>query len=90
MAISICPDLRLVYDYEVAHGNTVARIDAPAGTECEYAIVFAEPLKIWGTAKTGEISPAVKYWECLDTHYAIEVGFYCREHRHSVAGPAID
>jgi hypothetical protein len=90
MDIAICPDLRLVYDYEVAHGNTVTRIDAPAGTTCEYAIVFAEPLKILGTAATGEMPPVVKHWECRDTHYAIEAGFFCREHRHSIAGPLVD
>jgi len=90
MNVAICADLRIVYDYEIAHGNTIVRIDAPAGSECEYALVFADSLKIWGTAKTGELPLVVRSWECRDTHYPIEAGFYCGEHRHSIAGPISD
>jgi hypothetical protein len=90
MNVAICPDLRLVYDNEIANGNSVERIDAPAGTECEYAVVFNQPLMIWGAPKTAELASTVKYWECRDSHYAIEAGYFCSKHRHSIAGPVPD
>jgi len=90
MGLNLCPDLQLVYDYEVAHGNAVIRIDSPAGIECEYAVVFSEPLKICGTPQTDELPSFVMHWESHDSHYPTEAGFFCSEHRHSVAGPVLD
>jgi hypothetical protein len=90
MDIAICPDLRPVYDYEVAQGNVVTRIDAPAGTECEYAIIFGEPLKSLGIPDCEDPPDFMSHWECRDSHYPIEAGFFCREHRHCIAGPIHD
>jgi len=85
-----CPDLQAIHDYEVAQGNSVAHIEAPAGTACRYAVVFSQPLKIRRTPQVAEIPSGVRYWECRDPHYAIEAGYYCEQHQHSVAGPLVD
>jgi len=85
--VNLCAELRVIYEYEIAHGNVVASVAAPAGTQCDYAIAFREPLKSWGAAEARSLPDAVRRWECNDTHYALEAGFYCSEHRHSVAGP---
>ena len=90
MLPQLCADLRGVYEYEITHGNMVLRIDEPAGTECPYAVIFAEPLKIWGTPDTGNIPKVVEYWESRDPHYARESGFVCTQHRHAIAGPTSD
>jgi hypothetical protein len=90
MISQLCADLRGIYEYEIEHGNAVLRVDEPAGTECPYAVIFAENLRICGTVGTGKIPTVVRYWESRDPHYPAEVGFVCTEHRHVVAGPVVD
>lgn len=87
MNSKLCPDLQFICDFELAHGNVVSHIEEPAGTSCEYAVVFTEPLRIVGTAKSEELPPFVTHWESRDPHYPVEAGFFCTKHRHSVAGP---
>jgi hypothetical protein len=88
--LQLCDDLRLVYDFEVAHGNFVTAISAPAGTKCSYEVIFSEPLKIIGTTNAMQLPEFLQYWENRDPHYDIEAGYFCPKHKHSVAGPLED
>ena len=85
--LKLCSDLRPIYDHELAHGNYVASVTAPAGTKCDYAIVFAEPLNFIDSAAAENLPPTVEYWECRDPHYDIEAGYFCAKHSHSISGP---
>jgi hypothetical protein len=42
----LCADLRAAYEFEITHGNTVRRVDQPAGTNCPYVVILVESLKI--------------------------------------------
>jgi len=88
--LQLCSDLKVIYDYELAHGNTLAAIAAPAGTECPYAVILAKPLKICETPEADNLPEFIQYWESRDPHYEIEAGFVCSKHRHSIAGPLAD
>ncbi len=87
---SVCEHLREACRLELANGNTILRIDIPAGSKCPLAIVFCDTLKIWGTPATGEFDPCVRYWESKDPHYEIEAGFICDIHRHVMSAPTQD
>jgi len=86
----LCADLRPIYDFEIQNGNYIASVQAPAGTKCDYAVVFAEPLTFIGTPAADHLPATVQYWECRDPHYDVEAGYFCQKHRHSIAGPLLD
>ena len=85
-AILLCDDLKEV---EVQHGKTLGYIAEPTGTNCPYAVVFKKPLKIWGTPAAAGLPAVRQAWECRDSHYSLEAGFFCTVHKHSVAGPLV-
>lgn len=85
--LQLCADLRPIYDFELAHGNYVTGVAAPAGMKCDYAVSFAEPLHFIGTPAAENLPATVEYWECCDPHYEIEAGYFCHKHQHSIAGP---
>ncbi len=86
----LCSHLAPVCDFEIQHGNRVVRVDAPAGSACPLAVIFAERLRILGTSTIGDLAPEVEYRESRDPHYPIEAGFGCKVCRHAVAGPTVD
>jgi hypothetical protein len=79
--------LQAIYDLEIALGNTVIRIDEPAGTQCPLAIIFKNPLNRKKIESSLSLSPSVKWWENHDQHYPIEGGYGCDETGHAIAGP---
>ena len=86
----LCSDLRPIYDHELADGNYVASVAAPAGTKCAYAVTFAAPLTFVDTQAAEGLPSFIQYWECRDPHYDLEAGYFCAKHQHSVAGPLRD
>ena len=87
MIDELSKNLRNIYEYEVALGNEVLRVDEPAGSNCPLAVVFRQPLHFTEIAANLVVPAAVERWENRDTHYSLEAGFVCRESRHSIAGP---
>jgi len=83
----LCRELRPIFDLEIELGNRVAFVAEPAGTSCPYAVSFEQPLHLSEISARLELPETIKFWECRDTHYAIEAGFYSETSRHSVAGP---
>lgn len=81
-------NLRPIFDYEIGRGNSVERIDRPAGTKCPLAVIFSKPLDIEGFARVHGLPQSVSTWSNRDKHYPLEDGYVCEETRHALAGPA--
>ena len=80
-------NLRDILEYELARGNSISRIDQPAGTRCPLAVILSKPLDI-RAYKAGHQLPAnVQTWENRDRHYPLEAGYSCEHSRHAIAGP---
>lgn len=82
-------NLRPIFDYEIRRGNSVERIDRPAGTNCPLAVIFSKPLDIQGFTRTYGLPPSVSTWSNRDKHYPMEDGYLCEKTRHVLAGPAM-
>src|ERR1700722_2036792 len=71
--MTVVPDLsenlRRAFEHEVTRGNTVTRVDRPAGTRCPLAVVFAQPLDIAWFKASEPLTTAVRIWENHDSHY---------------------
>lgn len=80
-------DLQAIYDLEISLGNTVARIDEPAGSICPYAIIFATPLHLDEINSQIALPPTVEFWISTDPHYPLENGYSCEKTHHVIAGP---
>ena len=83
----LAPNLQPIYDLELALGNTVVRVDEPAGSLCPLVIIFKNPLHKTKIESTLSLPPSVKWWESCDPHYPIEGGYGCDETGHALAGP---
>lgn len=81
------PTLHEVFQFELARGNRVERIDAPAGTLCPYAVALTKPLQRAEIEKQLALPPSLRWWESRDPHYAIEAGYVCEEHPHTLTVP---
>ena len=80
-------ELRSIVEFELARGNSIVRIDRPAGDRCPLAVIFANPLDIGGFKSSHTVSAGVSTWENRDGHYPLETGYVCERSRHAVAGP---
>jgi len=79
--------LQVILDFELARGNTIVRIDQPAGTHCPLAVVLLKPLNIAGLKAAHSLPATVDTWENRDSHYPLEAGYVCEQSRHAIAGP---
>jgi hypothetical protein len=80
-------DLRLLYEFELSMGNTVARIDRNLWSSFALTIVFHDPLHIPQAIERLTLSPHVGRWENRDTHYDLEAGWRCASTGHALSGP---
>lgn len=80
-------DLRPILAFELNNGNRIVRVDVGQWTECSYAVVMAEPLRVQDIEKKLALARTVRYWECRDTHYEAQAGFFDDLTRQSIAGP---
>lgn len=83
----LSPILRPFYELELKMGNTVERVDEPAGTDCPLAVVFSGPLHIKEAADEIGFGSGVGVFESRDPHYPLEKGIYCQRSRHVISGP---
>jgi len=83
----LCEHLRLVYELELNLGNSVQRVDEPAGTRCPLAVIFAAPLHFAEAEAKSLIKPPLRRWVNVDPHYPREAGLVCEESQHVLAGP---
>ena len=85
------PDLAESLDgllgFELARGNTVVRVDRPAGSRCPLAVILARPLDIAQFKASNRLPDGVETWENRDSHYLLEAGYICKRTRHAQAGP---
>jgi hypothetical protein len=84
----LTPALQPIYDFELAQGNRVVRIDEQAWTECPLAVVFKNPLH--KTEIDAKLSPPphLHWFEDTDPHYSVdgEGGYKCSETGHAIIG----
>jgi len=85
--IELSADLFSIYQLEVDLGNAVARIDKDGWSDCLYSVVFRHPLHLGEIREQLALPPSVTYWECHDSHYELQAGFYSEDSKQSVAGP---
>lgn len=83
----LAEDLRPILAFELARGNTVVRVDRPAGSLCPLAVILARPLDIVGFRASHDLPPSIDTWENHDSHYPLEAGCICERTRHALAGP---
>ena len=82
-------DLQPIYDYEMANGNSVLRVDEPAGTSCPLAVVFVKPLNKKQIATALKLDRDVTWHENDDPHYEVggTAGFTSKKSHQFVYGP---
>jgi hypothetical protein len=76
-----------MFQWELEHGNIVARVDRPAGSSCPLAIIFVKPLDFEGFASANSTPPGVRTWKNTDPHYPLEKGYACAHTGQALAGP---
>jgi hypothetical protein len=79
--------LQQALQFELERGNSIERIEQPAGTKCPLAVVLAKPLDIAGFKSAHGLPPGVETWESRDRHYPVQAGYVCERTRHALAGP---
>lgn len=79
--------LRPIYLRERAIGNRVIRVDRPAGSRCELAVIFERPLQFAGIDSDLDLSADVERWSSRDPRYPLEEGYRCSRSGHAIAGP---
>lgn len=83
----LAPNLQAIYDLELSLGNSLDRVEEPAGDRCPLAIIFKRPMHKARIESTLSLPSIVKWWECRDPHYPIQGGYACEETHHAIAGP---
>lgn len=83
---SLCKTLQPILEAELAEGNSIESIDAPAGSNCPFAINLKNRIN---HSKISELSlcNTVEAWENKDRHYPVQSGYSCTKFKHSIAGP---
>ena len=79
--------LRPIVEFELKRGNSIVRVDRPAGTKCPLAVIFKNPLDFAGFQSTSGVPAEVSTWQNRDRHYPLEAGYVCERTRQAVAGP---
>jgi hypothetical protein len=82
----LCNTLQPILQLEIAMGNSIASIEAPAGSNCSFAIHLANKLHHQEIKKLN-LPNSVESWENKDRHYPLQSGYACTKYRHSIAGP---
>lgn len=82
-------DLQPLYDMELEAGNSVVRVDEPAGTLCPLAIVMKNPIDKDRLGKCVQSIPSIFWHENNDQHYEAHGmgGYTSTESRQFLYGP---
>ena len=83
----LAESLQGIVAFELSRGNSIIRVDRPAGTRCPLAVIFARPVDINGFRAQGALPSGVETWVNRDAHYPLESGYVCDRTRHAIAGP---
>ena len=83
----LAPSLQGIYDLELSLGNSLDRVEEPAGDRCPLAVIFKNSMHKDRIKSALSLLPSVKWWECRDPHYPIQGGYTCEGTHHAIAGP---
>jgi hypothetical protein len=88
---NLSPDLLPLAELELSLGNTITRVDQPAGSTCPYAVNFKDRLHRkdieQAMEQSADISLHIRRWESRDPHYEVQGGYTTDVLRHCIAGP---
>jgi hypothetical protein len=84
---NLSKSLQAILEFELARGNTIVRVDQPAGSRCPLAVVLLRPLNIDSFKAAHRLPANVGTWENHDSHYPLEAGYVCEQTRHAISGP---
>lgn len=82
----LCKTLQPILKSELAEGNSIESIDAPAGTSCPLAINLKNKINHVAISKLSLVN-TVENWQNKDRHYSQQSGYSCTKYKHSIAGP---
>ena len=85
----LSPNLQVIYDIEVALGNTLVRVDEIDGSIPQMVVVFKNPLHRSEIETKTRILPPVYWMEERDEHYSrtAEGAYKCEDTGHAIVGP---
>jgi hypothetical protein len=87
--LHVSPDIQAIVDYELAHGNKIARVDRLAGTKCPLAVILEFPFGLLADVIHGIDLSTVSWWEFESPDYPADwaSGFKSLQSSHAVAAP---
>jgi hypothetical protein len=84
--INLCKHLSPILKNDLENGNQVLEF-SNGWSNAEMVYDMSRPLNIREII-TLSLDNCVVYWENQDTHYRIQLGYYCNVCKHSIAGPS--
>jgi len=82
----LCKTLQPILEAELAGGNSIESIEAPAGAKCPFAINLKNKINHKKISLLS-LSNTVEKWQNTDRHYSVQSGYFCTKYKHSIAGP---
>ncbi|MEW8214333.1 MAG: hypothetical protein AB2725_06415 [Candidatus Thiodiazotropha endolucinida] len=82
----LCKTLQPILVLELSRGNFIESVDAPAGTNCPFAINLKKRIDHEAVSKLS-LANTVEKWENKGQHYPVQSGYGCSKYKHSIAGP---
>lgn len=80
-------DLVPVFRFQLELGNSVARVDSPAGMNCPYALILKNKINHREIEKHIKLNSRIRKWKNTDPHYDRESGYFCETTNHAIACP---
>lgn len=84
-APTLCAHLRPLVDALLRGGARVEAIDS-GWTKAQHVLTLSEGLNA-DAAKREARAHGLEFWQNNDSHYSIEYGWFCVEHKHAVSWP---
>ncbi|MEW8023692.1 MAG: hypothetical protein AB2803_08300 [Candidatus Thiodiazotropha sp.] len=82
----LCKTLQPILELELASGNSIESVDAPAGTACPFAINLKNRINHQSVSQL-QLENTIEKWQNTDRHYPLQSGYKCTKYKHSIAGP---
>lgn len=85
--MDICKHLSDILKTEIERGNSIVRIDKEKWTNAVLVINLEKEIDVKYIKTHINIPESVIIWENTDTHYPLDIRFFCSKCKHSIASP---